>query len=825
MKNKIAVFLMVVLSALSMKGQEEEPFISFEIPSQNLLKFNRFLINPTFSTVREDNSYVNLYHRNQWVQFEDSPEIYLASYSGRIGDRTGFGLGLYQQKLGVISNFGILANYAYGVRLNEKMNLTFGFNLSYFSSGLDSNEIISGEVDPVLLELNNGSFLSFQPGFNISIGSFDFGVYAENLVDYNLRTSESLTDFSEKTFSGHLMYTRKFRKTTGILTDGKLSVLSRVRKQGDRDINLSGSLIADLPKLGWVQAGYDDFYGASAGIGFNLTRRLSLGYTIEKGLNSQTDNLGPTHEITFAYSFQPNLTDDRVMLDEEEQEVLAELEEKLKNKDSVISDKDEELARIRKNLEENNKVLAELIIKQDSMERAVTEDIERRFYHLMKSNNTNQPQDNTAIASNRTNQPQNVKVTAPNNTNKTQNNTAVASNQRSKTTGNVNRKPVLSTSGTKTVASEDNKAFKKAAKANKIRQQSVKNLSGVQGGYYIIANVYSESKKGRFYRNKFVENLGSRGLDASYFKNPENNLDYVYLERYDTWQEAMEAYKSDLNNSYEQDIWIMSVENDYDRTMLAKNEEKKSNIPVKNTPEKNDKRVNTPLIKKDNTTVTSTENDDNIKTTRVKAPVNTENTTPKNVVDATAEETNRDGASLEKETKNGATERVTSPVINTKNPVVNISNNTIKTEETTNRINTPVSTNTSVTPKSDEVEEIADLDTKSEQEIRQLYSKNTSKKRKTAKKGAIVNIATQQDGYYIIANVFSVPSNAERFVKKLKQKGLEADYFINPENNYRYVYLKKHDSWNGALASYYSNLEDSYYDDIWIMRVNINYVL
>jgi type IX secretion system PorP/SprF family membrane protein len=734
MKLKIAVFLLVVLSALSIKGQEEQPFISFEVPSQNLLKFNRFLINPTFSSVREDQSYVNLFHRNQWVQFEDSPELYFASYSGRIGDRTGFGLGLYQQKLGVISNFGILANYAYGVRLNEKMNLTFGFNLSYFSSGLDSNQILSGEVDPVLLNLDNGSFLSFQPGFNLSIGSFDFGLYAENLVDYNLRTSESLTSFSEKTFSGHLMYTRKFKKTTGILTGGKLSVLSRVRKQGDRDVNLSGSLIADLPKLGWLQGGYDDFYGVSAGIGFNLTKRLSLGYTIEKGLNSQTENLGPTHEITFAYSFQPNLTDDRVMLEEEE-ETLAELEQKLKDKDEVISDKDEELARIRKNLAENSRVLAELIIKQDSMERAVSEDIERRFYHLIKTMKGDPSLDN----------------------NVTSNNKSVAKTSKIKSTKSYNR---------------SNKDFINAAKANNIRQQSVENLAGVQGGYYIIANVYSDSKKGRFYRNKFVENLDGKGLNATYFKNPNNNLSYVYLERYDTWQEAVEAYKTDMNNSYEDDIWIMSVANQYEDGLLAENTksdkvetiEKNKEVVTTTVPSSKAKRLNSPSEK------------DNVIT-----------------------DTNKNNVTVN---KSKTEKRITSPVNNRK---------VVTKPEPNNKKNSDAA--------------FVDLEDRTEEEIKNIYSKNTSKKRKTPKKGSIFNIDTQEDGYYIIANVFSVPSNANRFIAKLKKQGIKADYFINPENNYRYVYLKKHDSWNSALASYYSNLNDSYYDDIWIMRVNINYVL
>jgi uncharacterized membrane protein len=75
-------------------------------------------------------------------------------------------------------------------------------------------------------------------------------------------------------------------------------------------------------------------------------------------------------------------------------------------------------------------------------------------------------------------------------------------------------------------------------------------------------------------------------------------------------------------------------------------------------------------------------------------------------------------------------------------------------------------------------------------------------------------------GYYLIANVFANPNNANRFVKLLNSFGLSASYFINPKNNYRYVYLKKHDSWTNALISYYSKLNDAYNDKMWIMRVN-----
>jgi hypothetical protein len=76
--------------------------------------------------------------------------------------------------------------------------------------------------------------------------------------------------------------------------------------------------------------------------------------------------------------------------------------------------------------------------------------------------------------------------------------------------------------------------------------------------------------------------------------------------------------------------------------------------------------------------------------------------------------------------------------------------------------------------------------------------------------------------YYIIANVFANPNNANRFVKLLNSRGLSAGYFINPENNYRYVYIKRYDSWNNALISYYSKLNSAYDDKMWIMRVTPN---
>ena len=99
-------------------------------------------------------------------------------------------------------------------------------------------------------------------------------------------------------------------------------------------------------------------------------------------------------------------------------------------------------------------------------------------------------------------------------------------------------------------------------------------------------------------------------------------------------------------------------------------------------------------------------------------------------------------------------------------------------------------------------------------------SQFNQKQKITAIPGPMVEIYNQQRGFYVIANVFAVHRNATRFVAKLRSLGIDASFFINPKNNYRYVFVSKHDSWSNALNLYYSNVNGKYYGDTWIMLVN-----
>lgn len=493
-----------------LNAQEESPFATYDVPSHNLLKFNRFLINPTFSTVREDKSYFNMQHRNQSVSFEDNYRAYFLSYSGRIGDRSGVGLGIFNQREGLVDNYGILANYGYGIRLTQDSNFTFGANFIYYNSGINQNRANPIEADPALLMLETTSLFSFQPGFNISYRNFDFGLFAENLFDYNVKTNESVTEFPEKTFTAHLQHTYKFDGGYGLFEDARLLSLARVRKVGENELILGTNFIMEMPKVGWLQMGYDTFYGAAAGVGFNVAKRVSIGYTVEQGFGTNFENFGVNHEISLAYSFTPTLTENRVSRDRNRTKKKPKYSEDLVEKEQIetniiIQQKDDELAELRRKIQENNELINKLLDNRNSSDNEKIVELENTITDLVAQLKA---QKQLAKSSRKT-------------TNK-------------KTPANTYKEPQERV---------DNRAIESL------------NIPNMPSGYYMIANVFRSEK----YVDPFMQKLEKIGLSTGFFTNPKNNFKYVFIKRFSAFKNALNSYKSKLDGAYQEDVWIIKI--------------------------------------------------------------------------------------------------------------------------------------------------------------------------------------------------------------------------------------------------------------------------
>ncbi|TXN35267.1 type IX secretion system membrane protein PorP/SprF [Flagellimonas hymeniacidonis] len=565
--NWIFYLIFSCLHFTDLSAQESNPYVSYDVPFQNLLKFNRFLINPTFSAVRENKSYVNLFHRSQGSDFNDNNQNYFLSYSGQINDRIGMGVSLYNQQEGVISNLGIMANYSHGIQLGQKSNLSFGVNIPYYVSSFDPDRAVALEDDPLLNDATQNSIISFQPGLNLSVGKFDFGVFAQNLVDYNIKTGKSLSEFNEKTFSGHIQFAHEFKNGAGIFEDGRLLPLARARFEGEEDPIFGGGLILDLPKLGWIQGGYDQFYGASAGTGFNLNRRLSFGYNFEKNLNNNIVDLGVTHEISIAFSFVPSLAKNTLASNEGstqkpiEGTFVADIKEHKKKKKNKLDAKttlrptnkedlafwEEQVKTLKEQQEDHYAIIDDLLYKMDSLELRRQQDLEERFEMVMRMVKRQTDNKRPDIEKN-AEQLYLAKSDDLDSISTVLETTSLAVNE------NTTIKKEIAPDKKEITPEKKGGAF--TGGAFKPIEKFI-NLDGVGKGHYIVANVFKNER----YLKSFMADLKKKGLNAEYFKNPDNGLNYVYLAKYQQNEDAYAAYRSNMKGKYTDEIWIMHVDN------------------------------------------------------------------------------------------------------------------------------------------------------------------------------------------------------------------------------------------------------------------------
>ena len=303
MKMTPIILIIILFSVQFTIAQEEDGVVALTLPVRNSLTFNRFALNPTFSFVREQSKFISLYNKREWVQFEDAPLTYMAGYTGRFGENIGAGVSVFQQNFGVLTTFGGILNFAYNARVSRMNNLTFGLNIGAYSSGINTSSVVTNFSDPSLNNVPSNFILTTSPGINYGTEFFDFGVSMNNLVSYNLQTSEMIEDNPEQGIQAHAMYTG-YMQSRGFFDNAKFSALVRSEFRSEETI-VSGIAMVTVPKGIWAQVGYNSVFGPSAGLGLNITTQIAIEYNFETTVGD-LNNFGPSHDITLAYRFKEN---------------------------------------------------------------------------------------------------------------------------------------------------------------------------------------------------------------------------------------------------------------------------------------------------------------------------------------------------------------------------------------------------------------------------------------------------------------------------------------------------------------------------------------
>ncbi|TYP97073.1 type IX secretion system PorP/SprF family membrane protein [Tenacibaculum adriaticum] len=607
----ILILLAVSTSFAQGGGLPEDEYSGFS--SRSFMKFNNFLSVPTFSLLHGNTRTIQAITRNANIQFEDASRLQILSYSGKVRENVGAGMAVFQQEIGAFKDFGALANYAYQVQLGAESKLTFGFNFFYSRRGLDNPRVLSNGDESLINNYQDKPVVVFQPAATVSFGKFYAGLFFENLGDFNLKRSEFVTSFADKTISAHAGYTTDFNNFSGLLEDANLRFLGVVRRSKIDGFSYSGNVLADLPKAGWVKVGYDNLFGLNAGLGINLSENLSIGFSYEK-----QDNLGGTNEVGLIYSLgktrtrrdrisKPNV--EIILPDDTTPEVKPVPVEirKEEYKDEEHNDLSDEIQRAQDSLNTLHKKVDEILNllknqpKQVEIIREVKTVVQPKEVldtSLKRSKET--PWRKKTIT--RTSSGGGggtmyyVAVDLFKDDDKAKD--LVALYKKRKIKVKYVRDPrtkmyyvyvdrfakkedaeekVDEVNGTGTKRFEDDKKDdkdKQAIKAEKTYKDPVYVVKITLGGE---GETYTEPKRqpkarvsnmkmmngleeGYYlvvnvfskkpYADKFIDELRTDGIDAGYFLNPETGYRHVYIHKTDKKEEAIRLYNNNLNNSY-----------------------------------------------------------------------------------------------------------------------------------------------------------------------------------------------------------------------------------------------------------------------------------
>lgn len=499
MRYKIVLYILFITTVVNAQLSTNEQLYN-GFASRSFLKYNKFLTAPTFSILNKNNTTVSVFARNTNIGFKGAPRLYLATFSGKIMENMGAGVAVYQQEANIFKDVGAVANYAYQIQLERESNLAFGFNLLYSRRGADANKVESSVFDPVLENFQPVSVINVQPAITYANENFGVGVFFENLVDYNMKKSEMITSFSEKTISLHAMYTYGIDSFRGFFEDATVKGLAVVRKQMD-GVGFALNVIAELPKIGWLKAGYDKNFGILAEIGVSLSRSIDIGFAYE------LSSVAGTGEVGLAYNFG---------------ETKKRRRRTRRTRTSTIKTKN--IGTKKKPIKK--KQLTKKVIVNDTIGRVIVNDTLRRV--IVNDTLRTVVRDTVRIV---------VRDTLR---------TVVKDTSRTfvRDTSRIFVRDTLRTfvNDTLRIKEEEKDTSLKRRTNTPWREASITREGGGGTMYYVAVDQFRDSKRVQ----RLIQAYEKRKVRVRYIKDPKTNLYYVYVDRFAKEEDAKEL-ESEVN--------------------------------------------------------------------------------------------------------------------------------------------------------------------------------------------------------------------------------------------------------------------------------------
>lgn len=215
-KRKLIIYLLLLVV---LKGYSQE--LNLPVFTQYLAD-NNFVVSPTYAGIG-DNLKIRANGLTQWAGVEGAPDNQSLYGDFRIGDRSGIGLSLYNDKNGFTTQTGVKFSFAHHLILDyySKQYLSFGISYNINNFRIDISKFDGGTenptLDPFVTDDRRTSNNNFDVGVLYRNKGFFLSFNANNIIDKNLdksiRVAEPRLLLNYQVYSG---YTFKGPKNSGL---------------------------------------------------------------------------------------------------------------------------------------------------------------------------------------------------------------------------------------------------------------------------------------------------------------------------------------------------------------------------------------------------------------------------------------------------------------------------------------------------------------------------------------------------------------------------------------------------------------------------------
>lgn len=181
MRNPLLTILLLITVLTGSAQELNSPQLS------QYLADNPFVLSPTYAGIG-DHVKVRLNGLTQWVGIKDAPDTQSLAADARIGNRSGLGIFLYNDRNGYTRQQGARLSFAHHLTLDryEDEFLSFGISYNFNQFRIDIEDFIDATSDPTVTDDRSTSNHNFDVGAMYRINKFYFSINASNLLDKDL---------------------------------------------------------------------------------------------------------------------------------------------------------------------------------------------------------------------------------------------------------------------------------------------------------------------------------------------------------------------------------------------------------------------------------------------------------------------------------------------------------------------------------------------------------------------------------------------------------------------------------------------------------------